>query len=36
MKLPRRYRQWVFVKPMANDVLGLEQFAPAGNYRSRN
>jgi hypothetical protein len=25
-KLPAKYRQWIFVKPMVNDVLGPEQF----------
>jgi NADPH-dependent curcumin reductase CurA len=24
--MPRNYRQWIFLKPMVNDALGLEQF----------
>src|SRR5260370_7867630 len=25
-KLPSKFRQWIFAKPMVNDVLGPEQF----------
>ena len=26
VKSPAKYRQWIFAKPMVNDVLGQEQF----------
>src|SRR5260370_3380272 len=26
LKMPTKLRQWIFARPMINDVLGLEQF----------